>query len=305
MTETAAANPDGIALLRGRLLVLFSGVAMSLGGLFIRSIQDANEWQILFWRSIGIILALLVYVGIRSRGRVAGAFRAVGLKGVVAGACLASGFTGFVFSITHTTVANTLFMLSAAPFVTAILSRLLLGEQVTRGTWAAMAGAAVGVAIMVGEGMAAGDLFGNLMALGAAVGFAGFSIALRSGREVDMMPATCLAGVFSAGGAGLVLMAGGGGFAVSAADMGLCIAYGAIAIGVALMIYTLGSRLVPAAELTLLSLTEVVLGPIWVWLAFAEVPSELTLLGGGVLLGSLAFRAATGIRRRRPPIGVV
>jgi len=302
---TDAAQAANTALLRGRMLVLLSGMGMSLGGLFIRAIQDAGEWQILFWRSLGIIAALLVYIAWRSKGRILGAFHAAGPKSAFAGLCLAMGFTCFVFSITHTTVANTLFMLSAAPFITAVLSRLLLGEDVTRGTWFAMAGAAIGIAIMVGEGLAEGDLFGNLMALAAAVGFAGFSIALRSGRAVDMMPATCLAGLFSAGGAATIILVTDGGFAAPPADIGLCLAYGALSIGISLIVYTVGSRLVPAAELTLLSLTEVVLGPVWVWLAFAEIPSGLTLLGGAVLLVSIVGRAATGIRRRRPPIGVV
>lgn len=306
MSETATATQsDGTALSRGRVLVLLSGAGMSLGGLFIRSIQEAGEWQILFWRSLGIIMALLAYIGLRSRGRILRAFQAAGPKSAAAGLCLATGFTFFVFSITHTTVANTLFMLSAAPFITAIFSRILLGEDVARGTWLAMAGAAAGIAIMVGEGAVSGDLFGNLMALTAATGFAGFSIALRSGRAVDMMPATCLAGLFSAGGSALIILASGTGFLAPVADIGLCLTYGALSIGISLIIYTVGSRLVSAAELTLLSLTEVVLGPVWVWLVYAEAPSLLTLLGGAVLLISLVGRAATGIRRRRPPIGVV
>lgn len=304
-----AASPDqagdSVALLRGRIFVLLSGAGMSLGGLFIRSIQEAGEWQILFWRSLGIVAALLIYIAVRGQGRVIRAFQAAGGKSVVAGLCLATGFTCFVFSITHTTVANTLFMLSAAPFVTAVLSRALLGEDVTRGTWLAMLGAAAGVAIMVGEGLSTGDMFGNLMALAAAVGFAGFSIALRSGRAVDMMPATCLAGLFSAIGSAAIIVGKGSGFDVPISDAALCLTYGAVAIGICLIVYTLGSRHVSAAELTLLSLTEVVLGPIWVWLAFAETPSSLTLLGGSILLASIAGRAATGIRRRRPPIGVV
>jgi drug/metabolite transporter (DMT)-like permease len=307
MTEaaTTAAASDNAAVLRGRILVLLAGAGMSLGGLFIRSIQEANEWQILFWRSLGIIAALLVFIAFRSQGHVFQAFRAAGAKSVIAGLCLAAGFTCFIFSITHTTVANTLFMLSAAPFITAALSRVLLGEDVTRGTWLAMLGAAAGIAIMVGEGFAAGDLFGNLMALAAAVGFAGFSIALRSGRGVDMMPATCLAGFFGAIGSAVIILASGGDFDAPTADIGICVAYGVVAIGGSLIVYTLGSRLVSAAELTLLSLSEVVLGPIWVWLAFAETPSGLTLLGGAILLAAIAGRAATGITRRRPPIGVV
>jgi drug/metabolite transporter (DMT)-like permease len=302
MGATAA---DGAGLLRGRIMVLVAGAGMSLGGLFIRSIDAADEWQILFWRSLGIVAALLIFIALRSRGRVAAVFREAGAMAAVAGLCLATGFTFFVFSIVHTTVANTLFMLSAGPFIAAVLGRVILGEAVRRATWVAMAGAVTGIALMLGGGLATGDLFGNLMGLGAATAFAGFAVALRRGRGTDMMPATCLAGLFGAIAAGSVILVAGGGFVVSGKDLMLCLTYGSFAIGGSLIVFTLGSRFVPAAELALLSLTEVVLGPVWVWLAFSEIPSLPTLLGGAILLLAIAGQALSGIRRRPPPIGVV
>ena len=292
-------------LLRGRVLVLIAGAGMSLGGLFIRSIEAAGEWQILFWRSLGIVAGLLVFIALRNRGRVITAFREAGTMAAVAGLCLAASFICFVFSMLSTTVANTLFMLSASPFITAVLGRVVLGESVRRATWVAMAGAAVGIAVMLGDGLARGDLFGNLMGLGAATAFAGFAVALRRGRGADMMPATCLAGVFGGIAAGLTILATGGGFAVSGYDLGICLTYGAFAISGSLIIFTLGSKFVPAAELALLSLIEVVLGPLWVWLAFAETPSLATLAGGAILLLSIAGQALSGMRRRPPPMGVV
>jgi DME family drug/metabolite transporter len=306
MTEAASAilARESANLLRGRIMVLLAGAGMSLGGLFIRSIQEANEWQILFWRSLGIVASLLAYMAVSSRGHVLSMFRAAGAKSAAAGLCLSTAFAGFVFSVTHTTVANTLFTLSAAPFIAAVLGRVVLGEAVTRGTWAAMAGAIVGIAVMLAEGLAAGNPFGNLMALAAAFGFAGFSIALRSGRAVDMMPSTCLAGIFTAIGAAAVLAISGDGVDVPVVDIGLCLTYGIVAMGISLIVYTRGSRYISAAELTLLSLSEVVLGPVWVWIFFSEKPSGLTLLGGTILLASIVGRAITGIRRR-PPISVV
>lgn len=305
MSDVGAVAADGAVLLRGRILVLVAGAGMSLGGLFIRSIDAADEWQILFWRSLGIAAALLIFIALRNKGHVIAAFRKAGAMAAVAGICLASGFTFFVFSIVHTTVANTLFMLSAGPFIAAVLGRVILGETVRGATWIAMAGAAAGIALMLGGGLATGDLFGNLMGLGAATSFAGFTVALRRGRGSDMMPATCLAGLFGAIAAGSAILVAGGGFAVSGNDLMLCLIYGAVAISGSLIVFTMGSRHVPAAELALLSLTEVVLGPIWVWLAFAEVPGLATLAGGAILLVSIAFQALSGMRRRPPPIGVV
>jgi len=300
-----AVSADRAALLRGRVLVLAAGTGMSLGGLFIRSIEAADEWQILFWRSLGLAVALAAFVALRSRGRLPAAFRAAGVAALVAGLCLSAGFACFVFSIVHTTVANTLFMLSAGPFITAVLGRVFLGEAVRRATWIAMLGAVTGVALMIGDGLASRSLFGNLMGLGAATAFAGFAVALRWGRGTDMMPATCLAGLFAALLAGSAILWTGASLVVSANDLVICLVYGALAIGVSLIVFTMGSQTVPAAELALLSLTEVVLGPVWVWLVFAEVPGYATLAGGAILLLAIAGQALSGMRRRRPPLGVV
>ena len=176
----------------------------------------------------------------------------------------------------------------------------MLGEAVSRVTWIAMLGASVGVAVMIGEGIAESDLFGDLAALGAALGFAGFSVALRRGRGVDMIPAVLFAGIISGITSAAVAYVLGTGLEVPLRDIGLSFIYGGVGIGGGLLLYTLGSRHVPAAELVLLSLTEVILGPIWVWLAFAETPSRLTLLGGAILLASIAWLTIHGARRARP-----
>lgn len=306
MQDASTTAFSAAALLRGRMLVLASGVFMSLGGLFIRAVESADEWQILFWRSVGVAVTLLAFIAIRNGPDTLRRFREAGISAILGGACLSAGFICFVFSMTHTTVANTLFMLSAGPFITAILGRLLLGEAVRRATWIAMAFAGVGIAVMMGESLAVGDPFGNIMGLGAAFSFAGFAVALRwGGRNADMMPATCFAGLFAAVAAGVVLAVRGGDFAVIPNDLAVCLAYGAVGIGIALIIFTTGAKLVVAAELVLLSLTEVVLGPVWVWLVFSETPSLPTLLGGAILLAAIAGQALSGMRRRRPPMGVV
>ena len=154
-----------------------------------------------------------------------------------------------------------------------------------------------GVAIMVGEGLAEGDPFGDLAALSAAVGFAGFSVCIRRGRHTDMSPTILIAAVITAAVSGTMALAGGAGLAVPLADVGLAATYGVLVIGAGIVMLTIGARHVPAAELVVLSLTEVVFGSIWVALAFDEVPSLLTLAGGVVLLGSIAAQAVVGMRR--------
>ncbi len=298
--SVAATLPGEAGFLRGRGLVLLSGVLLSIGGPLIRLIDSANEWQFLTYRAGALVAVLLVIVAARYPGRVIATLRAAGGTALLAGFCLAGAFLGFVFSITHTTVANTLFLLSAAPFAAALLGWLILGETVSRATWIAMLGAFAGVAVMIGEGIAESDLFGDLAALGAALGFAAFSVALRSGRGVDMIPAVIFAGVISGITSAAVAYLLGAGLTVPLRDVGLSFIYGGVGIGGGLLLYTLGSRYVPAAELVLLSLTEVILGPLWVWLAFAEMPSRPTLLGGAVLLASITWLTVHGARRARP-----
>jgi drug/metabolite transporter (DMT)-like permease len=306
---TTASPPSAVPVraapyYRGVALVLLAGVFLSIGGLGVRLIEAASEWQILFYRSLALVPTLLAVLAWRNRGGLLGAFRRAGVPALIGGLCLSVSFSGFIFSLTHTTVANTLFLLSASPFLAAVLGWLVLGEGVRRATWLAIAAAMVGIGTMVGEGLAVGGLFGDVTALMAALGFAGFTVALRWGKTRDMLPAVCLAALFTAVLAALMTEARAGSFALSARDLGLCVGMGAVQIGVGLTVYTAGSRDLPAAELTLLSLSEVVLGPIWVWLGVGELPSLATVVGGAVLLGAIVGHALSGLRRWRPPIGV-
>jgi drug/metabolite transporter (DMT)-like permease len=286
-------------------LVVLAGVFMSIGGIGVRLIESASAWQILFYRSLALIATLLVVLVARNRGGLLDAFRGAGLPAVMAGLSLSVAFCGFIFSLGYTTVANTLFVLAAAPFLAAALGLVVLGESVRRATWLAMVVALVGVGAMVWEGFVRGNPLGDLTALLAALGFAGFTVALRWGKTRDMRPAVCWAALFTAFAAGVAIPSSGGGFAISAWDLGLCAIMGMVQIGAGLLIYTAGSRHLPAAELALLALTEVVLGPIWVWLGIGETPSLATLLGGAIVLGAIAGNALSGLRRWRPPIGAV
>ncbi len=302
----AAAASDRLYA-RGVVLVLLAGVAWSTAGLVIRLMEQAGGWQIVFWRSAAMVPTLLLFIALRNRGEVAAAFWRAGWNASVGGLCLAFAFAGFVFALLHTTVANVLFILSAAPLLAAVLGWLILGEPVRRATWTAMIGAVVGVGVMVAGSLERGALLGNLIALLTTFGFAGFTIALRRGRDVDMLPAVCWAGAFSMLIAALAILMTGpalDGFRVSGHDLALCFSLGIVQLSLGLVLYTFGSRHVPAAELALLAMTEVVLGPIWVWLGVGETPSMATLAGGAVVLAAVVFQAIGGARRPRPPIGV-
>jgi drug/metabolite transporter (DMT)-like permease len=279
--------------LRGVVLVMLAGCFWSLGGLLVRSIDSASDWQILWLRSSTVALMFFTILLLRHRTRVVWALLRVGWPGLIGGLSLAFGFSGFILAITNTTVANAVFILSAAPFPTALLAWLILRERVKRSTWLAMLLALFGVAVMVADGIHSGTWYGSSMALVAMLGFSGFAVALRAGRNRDMLPTFCIAGLCSA----LFAAYMSENLQVSLHDTALCIAMGTVQIGAGMYCFTLGSRHVSAVELALLSLTEVILAPIWVWLSIGETPGLLTLSGGVIVLLAIVLSSLAGIRR--------
>jgi len=287
---------------QGVLLVLFAGVCWSTMGVGIRFIEVANVWQILFYRSSALTSFLLLVLALRSRGRPWPPIRGAGIPGVVGGLALVFAFAGGIFAIQTTTVANAMFLFAAAPFFTAFLGWFALREGVRRGTWIAMAVAMTGIAIMVWEGITVGRILGNLAALLSALGFAVFTIALRWRKLDDMMPTVFLGGLFAIITAAIVCYAAGYTFDVPLYDILIALTLGVFQVGAGLAIYTLGSKAVPAAELALLSMTEVVLGPLWAWIIFGETASVYTLFGGVILMTAIAGNALSGLRRTPTPI---
>jgi drug/metabolite transporter (DMT)-like permease len=280
-------------------LVLAAGTLWSLMGLCLRQIEAASVWQILFWRSVGMVPVLLAFIWWTSGGRPLAQIRKVGLAGAVGGMGLVFAFAGAIYAIQTTTIANAVFLFTASPFVAAILGWILLGERVKPWTWAAIGLAVFGMYLMVREGLAMGALQGNIAALLSAAGFGAFSVCLRWGKVGDMMPVSMLGGVFSILVAGVVLSLGGQAIVVSGHDMAISAGMGAAILALGMVTYTLGSKVIPAAELTLLSLIEVLLAPIWVFIVLGETASPATFIGGGVLLAAVAMNAVMGARRPR------
>ncbi len=274
--------------------MLTAGSIASLNGLLIRSIESSTDWQIIFWRNGFMFLFLLGVVLVRVRGQVVKAFRSAGWPGVAAGIALGIGNVCFALSIIHTTVANALFILSASPFVAAIAAWLFLHERVGRATLVAMVVALAGVGIMVVEGLGAGRFFGNIMAVFTMLGHAGFVVSLRWGRAADMLPSAAIAGfvgMFIAGGLS------GGDLLVNTHDLVMCALMGMGAMSFGFMCFTAGARYVPAAQTALLSLSEVVLSPIWVLIFMNEVPTSLTFIGGALVFSAVIGQALWGMRR--------
>ncbi len=281
---------------RGVTLVLTAGVFWSFAGLAVRLIEDANEWQILFFRSVSLIAFLSLYFIVIRRGKTIQVFKECGWAGFFAGLALGSAFCAWIHALTHTTVANALFLLSTSPFFAALLGRWILGEKVSVALFWFIALAIFGVAIMVMEGYQLGTLFGTIMGIIAAIGFGLFAVLLRRGRSSDLVPAVFWAGFWAIAISATVIFFSSTEFEITANDMLYCALMGVFQVGLGLIIFTRGARYLPAAEITLLSLTEIVLGPLWVWLVVGEVPGLLTVIGGFVVLSSIAGQAFYTIR---------
>jgi drug/metabolite transporter (DMT)-like permease len=278
-------------------VMVASSVNISFGGLVLRSMEDADAWQINFYRSLAfgtVIGAIMLFrYGNESAARV----RQIGRPGICGGLLLSAAGITFLQAITNTTVANTLFMLSAIPFITAALAWVFLREHLRRATLVTMVAAALGVCVMVAEGLGTGSSYGNLMAFGTALCFSGFAVIVRRHRQVDMLPALMVAAVVIAL---LAVVLRWDDLAISPHDILLCFLWGGVLSGLGNAMFIFASRHLVAAELTLFMLLEFALGPIWVWIFINEVPTDLTVLGGAIVILSVCVRALTELRRRSP-----
>lgn len=283
----------------GVLMLLLAGTVWSMMGLGVRFIENASPLQILLYRSLGMIPALAIFITIRHRGRLDRALGQVGTPTILGSLALVFAFGGSIVSLKETTVANAVFLLATAPFFAAILGRIVLGEKVRLATWITILVGTCGVAIMVFDGLSAGKIVGNVAGLTCALFFAVFTIAMRAEKNGDSVVAVLFGGIYASVASGVATYVAGQPLVLSVHDMAIAIALGIGALGLGLVLYTLGSRHVPAAESTLLAMTEVVLSPIWVWLVFGETAGALMLVGGAILLAALFANAITGILRER------
>jgi drug/metabolite transporter, DME family len=286
----------------GIFFVLAAGVLWSTVGLGIRMIEDAIVLQILFYRSISLSAFLFLVIWLRSRESPLKLAIKAGLPASIGGLSLVAAYAGGIYAIQTTSVANAMLLFASAPFMAAILGWIVLRESVRPATWIATCVAMTGIAVMVSGQSDGASLIGSLAALGSAFGFAVFTVALRWGKSGEMLPAVFLSGVYAIIITGVICLAIGAPLILSWNDGGIAMGMGVFQVGAGLILYTLGSKTVPAAELTLLSLAEVLLGPLWVWLFLGETITAYTLIGGTILLAAIAGNALSGARRKPPPV---
>ena len=271
---------------RGRLFVAGAALAWSTAGLLQRELTASTATQ-LAGRALFALLAVLLYVAVSERGHVVRAFRAIGWAGLAVAAGMAVSSGSFIVALNHTSVANVLFVLAIGPVLAAALGTLV-GERVPAKTWLAIGIALGGIALMVG-GPDRPSFLGASLSLLCAASFAVTLVITRHRREISMAPATCLSQ--------LIVLVCAAPFAdaskIGGKDLALLIGLGVGQIGLGLIFLTIGARLIPAAEVALITLLEIVLGPLWVWLSRGEQPGAATLAGGAIVLGAVVFQVAS------------
>jgi len=271
-------------------------------GLGIRLIENAGVWQILFYRSISLTLLLFFVIRIRGKSKRLLSKKLFNTPNIIGGLALVGAYSGGIFAIQTTSVANAMLLFATAPFIAALLGYLMLGERVRTATWCAIVVAIGGIAYMFADQSTQFSLTGSFAALGSAMGFAIFSVALRWGKNDEMLPSVFLSGCFAIIITFLISLFLKQSLLLSSYDLGISFSMGIFQVGAGLVLYTIGSKTLAAADLTLLSLAEVVLGPFWVWFFLGEVASNNTIVGGSILLIAIVVNALTGKRKKPSPI---
>ena len=274
-------------------VVLIAGILWSFGPLVVRYMDQPElvPWQYLFARGITIFILLNIYLFFEEGLDFLNNYKKIGISGLIGGAGLGTAMISFIWSITHTSAAITLLCLAAMPFMTALLGFLFLKETISTNVWVAIFTAAVGIVIMALGNFETGSLFGLTFGLISALGFSIFSVTLRWRKETPKFTTVAFAGFFCAIVSLFILINTDSSLISNSRNQSLFAVHGTL-VCLGLILYSIGSKAIPAAELTLLSLTEVIGGIFWVWLPILginEVPSNTTVIGGFLIFLALIY----------------
>ena len=274
-------------------IVLFAGILWSFGPLVVRYMDSPNlaPWQYIFGRGLTIFILLNLYLYFEEGKNFYKNYYKIGLSGIVGGSGLGVAMITFIYSITNTSAAVTLLCLAAMPFFTALLAFLFLRERISLNVWISIIIATAGILIMAIGNTGEKSLIGFVFGLTSSIGFSVFSVSLRWRKETPKFTTVAFAGFFCFVFASIMILSTGQTFFATSYNSSLFSLHGFLVCS-GLILYSIGSKAIPAAELTLLSLTEVVGGIFWVWLPILginEVPSTNTIIGGFFLFVSLFY----------------
>lgn len=281
---------------RGLLITATGVLIISPDGLLSRLIQT-DHWNMIFWRALLLAFGMWLAVSLFYPNRVMRQYRTVFGPGLLMVVIYSLGTISFVYAITHTSVANTLVILSSTPLFAALISRVLLKEKIVLRTVIAIALVAAGIAVIsFGSASTGSGLAGDLAAVVGSFFLACGLTFVRRFPQVSTLSAISCSGLLTA----LLVLPLASPLAITQADFGYLLLMGLYVVPIGTALLYIGPRYIPSAEVGLLLLLESLLGPIWVWLAFAEPLSPFTLVGGATVLSTLVLNTVWALRYSRP-----
>ena len=274
-------------------VVLFAGILWSFGPLVVRYMDQPHNvpWQYIFGRGLTIFILLNLYLYFEEGLNFYKNYKKVGKSGILGGCGLGVAMISFIYSITNTSAAITLLCLAAMPFFTALLAFLFLKERISINVWVSIFIASIGIIIMAVGSNEKSSIIGFIFGITSSIGFSVFSVTLRWRKETPKFTTVAIAGLFCFIVASLAILINKQPFLASSYNSAMFSLHGTL-VCLGLILYSIGSKAIAAAELTLLSLTEVIGGIFWVWLplfGINEIPSTNTIVGGFFLFISIIY----------------
>ena len=282
----------------GTVLVLLGALCLSFGGIIVKSFEGANLWQILFWRQAFFSIIVALYLIIVFKKNFFKSFYASGLPGLVAGIFLGIGFSAYVFAMYHTTVANTLFIISTETIFLALFGYIFLKEKINLITLVSIIMGMSGVLLIIGSSLSiqsSSQFFGNIVAFIMPIAFTILIVIVRKYPKVDMLPSQFIAGIFAA----LIGYFIAGKLSISSHDLFLGFLAGTFQVGFGFILITIGSQTTPAAVVGVLMLSEVVAGPVLAWLFINEIPPTSVIVGGCIIISAIFFEFFLGSKKKK------
>jgi len=278
------------------LLLITGSVGISFGGLIMRNINNADPWQITFYRSLAFLFSITLVLIYRHNSDILTSIKKIGYPGIAGGFFLMIAQILYVQSFAHTSIANALFTFSTIPFISAFLAFIFLKEKISTTTIVTMFFAFIGIFIMIKDGLETGGFYGNIIALICAFSFSTFVIILRKSRNNDMLPVNLISSVLA-----LIVS-----FAISLGEINvpiqdilLCFIWGGVLSGFVHSVFVYSTRFLQASEATLFMLLEFSLGPFWVWIFLNETITQEAFYGGIIVMLSVAVYSFFEIKKTK------
>ena len=270
----------------GYILILMGAFFLSWGGLLIREIDNANIWQILFWRAFFFSLTLIFFLFFRYKKETLYVVKKTGYPGIAYGFGMSLGFVAYIIAMTETTVANVLFIISSQTIWLAIFGYLFLKEKISLKTFFSIILAMTGIAVMIGGSLDTGSLFGNLVALFIPINFAFLILLIRKFSQLDLVPALFYGGIIIM----IVAFFMSDTILISKNNLLVGFLLGTFQHACGFICIVIGARSTPAAVVGLLMLFETLLGPLWVYIFLNEIPPVSVFIGGSIIVIAVIFK---------------